>query len=109
MARQIVGHAAGVAVVELEAQGPVLRPGLQGMSLKGIDLACQSDPLATAIGVTRGEEGQVAAVGRRRHRHHRRRAGEQGQQRQGATAEEGIALIVHAGFRFDKTHFNLST
>ena len=76
------------------------------MTLQDLDLARQAHALTVAVGIARREESQIAAIGRRRQR---RRDGEQGQQRQGATVKEGFALIVHAGFRLDNTHFNVST
>jgi hypothetical protein len=76
MAVQVVRHAARVAVVEAQAQGPVLGPGLQGMPLQRGQLAPEAHPLAVAKGIARQQEGRIAALdGTRRGAANRRRAG----------------------------------
>jgi hypothetical protein len=64
VAVQVVRHAARVAVVEAQAQGPVLGPGLQRMPLQRVELAPEAHPLAVAKGIARQQEGRVAALDR---------------------------------------------
>ncbi len=102
VAVQVIRHPARVAVIEAQAQGPVLGPGLQRMPLQRVELAPEAHPFAVAKGIARQQEGRVAALDRCRRGGGQHRCGGHGRQKRHDRRKNpqqgggGFTLIVHS-------------